>query len=65
MIDKEKKSAILMLQDGTYFEGIGFGATIKVSGEITFSAIPGSGYIEILTDSTLKDKIVLLSLIHI
>ncbi|MFX1451549.1 MAG: carbamoyl phosphate synthase small subunit, partial [Promethearchaeota archaeon] len=48
-----------MFQDGTYFEGIGIGATKKVSGEITFSTIPGSGYVEVLTDSTYKDQIVL------
>lgn len=59
MLYKEEKPAILMFQDGTYYEGIGFGATGKVSGEITISAIPGSGYTEILTDPTLKDKIVL------
>ncbi len=59
MIYKNEKSAILMFQDGTYFEGIGFGATKKVSGEITFSAIPGSGYVETLTDPTFKDQIVL------
>ncbi|MHA1488159.1 MAG: glutamine-hydrolyzing carbamoyl-phosphate synthase small subunit [Promethearchaeota archaeon] len=59
MIYKEEKPAILMFQDGTYFEGIGFGATKKVSGEITFSSIPGSGYVETLTDPTFKDQIVL------
>ena len=48
-----------MFKDGTYFEGIGFGAVKRVSGEITFSAIPGSGYIETLTDPTYKDQIVL------
>jgi carbamoyl-phosphate synthase small subunit len=59
MILKTEKPAILMLQDGTYFEGIGFGATGKVVGEMTFTAIPGSGYVEILTDPTYRDKIVL------
>ena len=59
MIYKNEKPAILMFQDGTYFEGIGFGAIKKVSGEITFSAIPGSGYVETLTDPTFKDQIVL------
>ncbi|MBN1217268.1 MAG: glutamine-hydrolyzing carbamoyl-phosphate synthase small subunit [Candidatus Lokiarchaeota archaeon] len=57
MINKKEKTAILMLQDGTYFEGIGLGAIKKVCGEITFSTIPGSGYIEVLTDSTFKDQI--------
>ena len=59
MIYKAERPAILVFQDGTYLEGIGFGASKKVSGEITFTAIPGSGYIEILTDSTFKDQIIL------
>ena len=59
MLYKKERPAILMFQDGTYFEGIGFGANEKVSGEITFSTIPGSGYVEILTDPTYKDQIVL------
>lgn len=59
MIYKNERPAILMFQDGTYFEGIGIGATKKVLGEMTFSAIPGSGYVEVLTDSTYKNQIVL------
>lgn len=59
MIYKNERQAILMFQDGTYFEGIGIGATKKVSGEITFSTIPGSGYVEVLTDPTFKNQIVL------
>ncbi len=60
VVYKNEKRAVLMLQDGfRYFKGIGFGATRKISGEITFTSIPGSGYVEILTDSTFKDQIVL------
>ena len=59
MIYMNEKPAILIFKDGTYFEGIGFGAVKKVSGEVTFSAIPGSGYVETLTDPTYKDQIVL------
>ncbi len=59
MIYKNEKPAILMFQDGTYFEGIGFGAVKKVSGEITFTTIPGSGYIEAFTDPTFKDQIIM------
>ncbi|TFG29603.1 MAG: carbamoyl-phosphate synthase small subunit [Promethearchaeota archaeon] len=59
MIYNNERPAILMFQDGTYFEGIGIGATAKITGEITFSTIPGSGYIEALTDSTFKDQIIL------
>lgn len=59
MIYKNEKPAILIFQDGTYFEGIGFGAVKKVSGEITFLTIPGSGYIEAFTDPTFKDQIIM------
>ena len=59
MTYKNERIAILMFQDGTYFEGLGIGATKKVLGEITFSTIPGSGYIEALTDPTFKDQIIL------
>jgi carbamoyl-phosphate synthase small subunit len=59
MIYKNQKPAILMFQDGCYFEGIGFGYPKRVTGEITFTTIPGSGYIEILTDPALKDQIIL------
>jgi len=59
MIYRNEKPAVLMFQDGTYFEGIGFGAVNKVIGKLTFTAIPGSGYVEILTDPTFHDQIVL------
>ncbi|MBD3256663.1 MAG: glutamine-hydrolyzing carbamoyl-phosphate synthase small subunit [Candidatus Lokiarchaeota archaeon] len=59
MIYKAEKPAIIILQDGTYFEGIGVGATGKCIGELTFSTVPGSGYVECLTDPTYKDKIIL------
>lgn len=59
MIYKNEKPAILMFQDGSYSEGIGFGAVKKVSGEVTFTTIPGSGYVEVVTDPTYKDQIVL------
>ena len=49
MIYKTEKPAILMLDNGHYIKGIGFGVNKKVSGEITFNTIPGSGYIELLT----------------
>ena len=34
--DKES-SAILLLEDGTYFEGISFGSIGTISGEIVFN----------------------------
>lgn len=59
MIYTDEKPAVLLFQDGTSLEGIGIGAPDTVMGEITFSAIPGSGYTEILTDPTFKDQIIL------
>jgi len=47
MIYKNEKPAILMFQDGTYYEGIGFGAVNKISGEITISTVPGLSLIHI------------------
>jgi len=57
MIYKTENPAILMLEDGSYYEGIGIGAMKKIIGELTFSTIPGSGYIETLTDSGYLDQI--------
>ncbi|MFO7797468.1 MAG: glutamine-hydrolyzing carbamoyl-phosphate synthase small subunit [Promethearchaeati archaeon] len=59
MIYKTENPAILMLEDGSYYEGIGIGAMKKIIGELTFSTIPGSGYIESLTDSAYMDEILL------
>lgn len=59
MAYKTHKRAILMFQDGRYYEGIGFGAIEKIIGEMTFTTIPGSGYVETLTDSANKDQILL------
>ncbi|MFO8017269.1 MAG: glutamine-hydrolyzing carbamoyl-phosphate synthase small subunit [Promethearchaeia archaeon] len=58
MIYKNERPAVLVLQDGTVFEGIGFGSTKKVSGELTFCSIPGAGYIESLTDPAFQGKMV-------
>lgn len=58
MIFKDEKPAILVLNNGLYFEGIGLGTPKKVVGEITFNTIPGSGYIELLTNPSNKGKII-------
>jgi len=39
MLYKEERPAILMFKDGRYFQGIGFGATKKVTGELVFNTI--------------------------
>ena len=61
MLYKKERPAILMLQDGRYFEGVGFGATKKVGGEIVFTTITGAGYNETLTDPSYKGQIVVMT----
>jgi carbamoyl-phosphate synthase small subunit len=61
MLYKKERPAILMLQDGRYFEGVGFGATKKVGGEIVFTTITGAGYNETLTDPSYQGQIVVMT----
>jgi carbamoyl-phosphate synthase small subunit len=50
-----------MLQDGRYFQGIGFGATKEAEGEIVFTTITGAGYNETLTDPSYQGQIVVMT----
>ena len=61
MLYKKERPAILMLKDGRYFQGIGFGATKKISGEIVFTTITGAGYNETLTDPSYQGQIVVMT----
>lgn len=61
MIIKGEKPAILMLQDGRYFQGIGFGATKIVTGELVFNTMTGAGYNETLTDPSYHGQIVVMT----
>lgn len=54
---RAKKKAILALEDGTVFEGVGFGAETTKSGEICFNTSM-TGYQEILTDPSYRGQIV-------
>ncbi|AKU91022.1 glutamine-hydrolyzing carbamoyl-phosphate synthase small subunit [Vulgatibacter incomptus] len=49
MKDGSTGKAILALEDGTVFEGTGFGARAEAAGEVVFQTSP-TGYQEILTD---------------
>ena len=49
--------AILALEDGTVFRGLGFGATASACGEVCFNTSM-TGYQEILTDPSYKGQIV-------
>ncbi|MFO1462574.1 MAG: glutamine-hydrolyzing carbamoyl-phosphate synthase small subunit [bacterium] len=53
----KKDKAILMLQDGTHFEGYSFGYAGEASGEVVFNTSM-VGYQEILTDPSYKGQIV-------
>ena len=52
----KKRKAILVLEDGTLFNGIGFGAATKKTGEVVFST-GMVGYPEALTDPSYKGQI--------
>ncbi len=56
----KNKKAILLLDDGTFFIGKGFGATRKISGEVVFSTSM-VGYPEALTDPSYKGQILTLT----
>jgi len=51
------KKALLVLTDGTVFEGTNFGAAGEAIGEVVFNTSM-SGYQEILTDPSYKGQIV-------
>lgn len=54
---RERKPAILALEDGTVFEGIAFGAATTKTGEICFNTSM-TGYQEILTDPSYRGQFV-------
>ena len=55
------RAAALMLADGTFFEGAGFGASGQAIGEVCFNTAM-TGYQEILTDPSYAGQIVCLHL---
>ncbi|MHA1255274.1 MAG: glutamine-hydrolyzing carbamoyl-phosphate synthase small subunit [Promethearchaeota archaeon] len=61
MLYRDERPAILMLQDGRYFQGIGFGASKVVTGELVFTTITGAGYNETLTDPSYQGQIVVMT----
>ncbi len=61
MLYKKERPAILMFKDGRYFQGIGFGATKTIDGEIVFNTITGAGYNEVLTDPSYNGQIVVMT----
>ena len=59
-----KPSALLVLADGTVFEGAGFGATGHAAGEVCFNTAM-TGYEEILTDPSYAGQIITFTFPHI
>jgi carbamoyl-phosphate synthase small subunit len=60
----KQDQAVLVLEDGRYFEGTGFGAQVEVSGELVFNTSM-SGYQEILTDPSYAGQLVTLTTAHV
>ncbi len=52
-----ESSAILLLEDGTYFEGVSFGALGTVSGEVVFNT-GMTGYQEVITDPSYYGQLI-------
>src|SRR6478672_5242629 len=55
-----KKTAWLVLSDGTAFKGVAFGASTTTEGEVVFNTSM-SGYPELLTDPSYKRQILTLT----
>ena len=58
------RAAVLVLQDGTIFEGSSFGAIGKTIGEVCFNTSI-TGYQEVLTDPSYSNQIVTMTAPHI
>ena len=57
-------TALLILEDGTIFEGVGFGATCAKTGEVCFNTSM-TGYQEIMTDPSYAGQIITFTFPHI
>ena len=56
----DKKTATLILEDGTRFQGFSFGDPVSVSGEVVFNTSM-TGYPESLTDPSYEGQILVLT----
>ncbi len=57
MIIDSENSAILLLEDGTYFEGISFGHIGTITGEVVFNT-GMTGYQEVITDPSYYGQLI-------
>ncbi len=62
--EEPKATALLVLADGTFLEGVGFGATGHAVGEVCFNTAM-TGYEEILTDPSYAGQIITFTFPHI
>jgi carbamoyl-phosphate synthase small subunit len=60
LTSSKSKKAVLVLEDGTFFLGKGFGASKETSGEVVFSTSM-VGYPEALTDPSYKGQVLTLT----
>ncbi len=60
MVGKERKKALLVLEDGSVYRGCAFAGAGEVLGEVVFNT-GMTGYQEILTDPSYKGQIVLMT----
>lgn len=60
----DRRTAILVLQDGTIYRGIAFGAATTVVGEIVFNTSL-TGYQEVITDPSYRGQMVCMTVAHV
>jgi carbamoyl-phosphate synthase small subunit len=64
MSTQEGPPAVLALEDGTFFEGKGFGRSSETFGEVVFNTAL-CGYQEVLTDPSYRGQVVVMTYPHI
>jgi len=55
-MNEDRRKAIIVLEDGTYYTGYGFGATKEIDGEFVFNT-GMVGYPESMTDTSYQGQI--------
>lgn len=63
-ITNSRAKAILVLQDGTLYEGAAFGAATTVVGEVVFNTSL-TGYQEVITDPSYRGQMVCMTVAHV
>ncbi|MDB5203361.1 MAG: carbamoyl-phosphate synthase large chain [Ferruginibacter sp.] len=63
MLNQQKKTALLILEDGTVIEGHAFGKTGTATGEICFNT-GMTGYQEVFTDPSYYGQVIIMNSVH-